>query len=550
MTLPIPLEVRLSNTRLDRHITRDLRSLTFRSVAPGGFASATFTLDRPLVTQPDEIGYFTRVYIVDARNGATPWEGRLQDPGRSAGADGEIWELSAVGPSAHARDRRVPLIYIDQSWERWRRLDFSQASPAVKNDDTKRSTNVPSFTISATSGASYDIGEFISGRRYEAIQAAGMALGRVECLVDNGATATQFSNKLVTRADGGSSHVVEDLNWDTTSALLAGAVGAGTPITNGDNIAELRADRDDGTAWSASSGGVPINTRWAEFWFPVVRCRLMNADGTDITSGYSATSVLASEVVKDLVGRLLDQYDGVNATIATTGYAIEQLVYPDGTTPADVLDDLMLFEPGYYWAAWESDPTTGKYRFEWKAWPTTVRYLADVLDGYSAPSSAVELFNKVTVVGKDSEGLTKKVTRTQTVPELTAAGLTREELVPLADELYTTTNANRVGDMFLAEHLTPLNAGSLTVARPVYDSVANRMVQPWEIRPGNLIRVSGIRPNIDSLNATDRDGVAVFRVMAVEYDAGSAAATLELDSRPRTVEHLLAKLQQKIARRG
>jgi hypothetical protein len=190
------------------------------------------------------------------------------------------------------------------------------------------------------------------------------------------------------------------------------------------------------------------------------------------------------------------------------------------------------------------------HRFEWKAWPTTVRYVADVEDGYTAPSSAVELFNKVTVTGKDAEGLTRKVTRTQTVPELDAAELTREALIPLADELYTTTNAERVGDMFLAEHLTPLNAGSLTVARPIFDIAANRMVQPWEIRPGNLIRVGGIRPNIDSLNATNRDGVAVFRLMAVEYDASNAAATLELDSRPRTVEHLLAKLQQKIARRG
>jgi hypothetical protein len=56
------------------------------------------------------------------------------------------------------------------------------------------------------------------------------------------------------------------------------------------------------------------------------------------------------------------------------------------------------------------------------------------------------------------------------------------------------------------------------------------MVQPWEIRAGNLIRVRDVTPRIDSLNATDRNGVTVFRVYAVDYDASSNTATLELDS--------------------
>ena len=41
------------------------------------------------------------------------------------------------------------------------------------------------------------------------------------------------------------------------------------------------------------------------------------------------------------------------------------------------------------------------------------------------------------------------------------------------------------------------------------------MVQPWELRPGKLIRVRGIQANADALNSTERDGVTVFKVIAV-----------------------------------
>jgi hypothetical protein len=94
----------------------------------------------------------------------------------------------------------------------------------------------------------------------------------------------------------------------------------------------------------------------------------------------------------------------------------------------------------------------------------------------------------------------------------------------------------------LAEHATPPNAGTLTIARPIYDHERGRMVDPWEIRPGNLIRVRGIQPNPNSLNVTDRDGVTVFQIVGTDYDTSSASATLELDSYSPTVARALAAL--------
>jgi hypothetical protein len=42
-------------------------------------------------------------------------------------------------------------------------------------------------------------------------------------------------------------------------------------------------------------------------------------------------------------------------------------------------------------------------------------------------------------------------------------------------------------------------------------------VMPWDILPGNLIRVRGLQPRLDSLKATTRDGVSVSKIVSMEY---------------------------------
>jgi hypothetical protein len=135
------------------------------------------------------------------------------------------------------------------------------------------------------------------------------------------------------------------------------------------------------------------------------------------------------------------------------------------------------------------------------------------------------------------------------VQALTDAGITRTLQVDLGSERSSALNAQQVGSMQLAEYATPPNEGTLTISRPIYDHQLGRMVEPWEIRPGNLIRVRGITPNTNSLNVTDSDGVTVFRIVAVDYDTGSASASLELDSHPLSVERALANLAKRGPRR-
>jgi hypothetical protein len=183
-----------------------------------------------------------------------------------------------------------------------------------------------------------------------------------------------------------------------------------------------------------------------------------------------------------------------------------------------------------------------RHRFEWREWPTTVAYDASTVDGYSSTGSAEGLNNQVVVRYHGGLGPTKTEQASQVVPELTDAGLTRNGYRDLGDEVGSLANATRAAQQFLTDHATAPNAGRLTVSRPIFDHDLGRMVDPWEIRPGKLIRVRGILASSDALNATSRDGVTVFKVIGVDYDTSSASATLELDSQPLSLAHLLARI--------
>lgn len=540
MSIPLPLSVRIRTANADRHITRDLRGLSFRSVAPGGFASATLSLNRPLSPQPDEIAYYADVYVYDARNGATVWEGRLEDPGRGAGSDGQVWELTAMGPSAYASDRKVPLIYVDQSMERWRRHSSSLRNASTTTDTTDDDTPALNYTFAEGSTVSTDQ---TATMIYRALRESSQHLARVRAQVTDGGTSTLWEDRLLTQNPAGTLTTVHSDTWNTTARFIFGERGHATQtIPSGHDIAFYRSIRvgASGTATASSN---------AKFDNVIVRAMLKNASGADITSGYTVNYVLPHEVVKDLLGRLLTKYDGANASIDTSSiFQIDQMAYPDGVTPAEVFNDLMLMVPAFYWAAWESN-SDGLHRFEWKAWPSTVRYEADVTDGFDSPGSAAGLFNAVNVRWRSPAGNIRIRRGTQTVRELDDAGLTREDTLDLGDNIASSAIGDQVRDQFLAEHKTPPNAGTLTVARPILDMVAGRMVMPWEIRPGNLIRVRGVLPRVDSLNATARDGVTVFRVVGMEFDAATASVTLELDSYPYTTARALAFLARRQARR-
>jgi hypothetical protein len=529
MTLPIPLTVRWKTSRADRHVDVELSDLSFRSQVPGGFASARMSLSRPLRYQPDEFAYYSQVQIQDKRNGNVVFDGRLEDPGRNAGSSGEIWELAAVGPSAHAHDRTEPLVYVDHTLDGW--INSSLNAHYMDISHTEDANDTPVIRITPSEGTTWvqnDRGATIYRRLYD----SGQKLARITFHWDAGATTV---NNIVEAA--ATTGTVPSGPSDIATATYNVAGGTLTMVIGdfafGRNVAQMIAQRTGADIFfgAGSNGWLIVD--------PIIRAALVDKTGATITTGYTTDGILAHEVVADLLGRWLNQYDGANASIATTSYAIEQFAF-DSINAAGVFEELMKFHPDHYWAAWESN-SAGKHRFEWRAWPTTVRYEADVFDGFSSPGSAVELFNQVYVQWVGSQGRVRKTLRTIAVPLLDDAGLTRTGFVDLGLDAGSSANAIQAGDEFLAEHSVPLSAGRLIVARPILDRNTGIMIQPWEIRPGELIRVRGIDASQDALNTTTRDGVTVFKVVAVDYSTSSAAATLELDSSPVTLAHLIAR---------
>lgn len=544
MSLSIPLTVRLSTSRGDRHITREVRDLRFGWVDPGGYRSCQVALDRPLTIQPDEIAYYGYIIVYDARTGLVVWEGRLEDPGRSAGSDGQVWELTGIGGQAHLSDRTVPLVYIDSepTYERVDNVtpggqDSMGASPGdASGADRNLLLQFPEG-LSVTTNSRVVV-------RYNKIQRAGQKLARLSATWDAGVIDTNHSVQAVARTDGSlaSGENAATATLSTAGGTLSAVIT--TNFTSGRNTIEWRQIR---TAGGAST--IPSDNYWVSVTDEIIQATRYNVIGFEMTAAadYLTNYLLAHEIVTDIIGRLLvSLYEPTIATTAT--HQITQFAYPDGVDGTKMLADLLALESGFTWRVWERT-TAGKYKFEWTTTPSTIRYEADVLDGYDAPGSADGLYNRVTVRWRDSGGHVRTTERTSTSPALTAAGLTRQGMVDLGDEVGTQAAAERAGDQWLADRTYPPNAGSLRIARPILDLSTGRMVQPWEIRPG-LIRVRGVLPRVDALNTSTRDGVTLFRIVAAEYRASDAAAMLELDSyAPSTVRAITDLLRRPVHRR-
>lgn len=534
--LQSPLTVRISNARADQHVTRRIADLEFTSTAPGGFEGASFELADPIDIDDPLLALESRVYVYDTRSAEVCWEGKLTDSGRSFSDSGETWQLTALGPKSHASARFRPYVVIDRTLDRWIRIN--NAWPALTAEVTSNpvdSTNdkcllftFPRVAVDNTAQVSLynglyeDNGLVLGGFGYSYISGFSSANQELLAIVNG----TTYKNNA--------------MNVAAASITPASVNGAGS-FPYPDSRLWLQLNR-------VSGGPTTIinDNTWTCVYDLWTRGMLYDKTGATITGAgtYTNAYVLAHEVVADLLGRFLVEYDGAGATLPVTTYQIDQLAYPDGVRPADVLDDIALFSvPDRRWCAWESN-AAGKYRFEWDTWGG-VAYEASVVDGFDSPGSSADLYNRVTVLGTDARGRQQSVRCSASVPALGSA-IHEAEPIDLGSEAYSTANAQRIGDQFLAEHAYPPNAGTLTVRRQILDLGKGRMVDPWQIRPGELIRVRGVNAHPDSLNNTStRDGSTVFRLTGTSFRDSDRAATLALDSPASTLDTMIARLQRK-----
>ena len=533
MGVPIPLGVRLFNSDVDRHVTRDLRDLSFREVVNGGYASMTFSLDRPLHVTAPELALYTDADVYDLRTGKTAWNGWLEDQGQSADSNGVVYDVSAIGPSAHANEIKRPYILADASSGGWERRP--PATPAVnfaKNGfveiGSSESGLVTLIRIGVREGETVDasVNDKFFIARYRRLIDAGMKLARAHFAVQTGFNnPTQWDMNIYTRQSfTGSGTQAATAGVDGTTLTLEANIVDGD-FSNGANVVELSLVRRSGnTTISDENTDVTASRLLTAPGLMIVALR-EDKSGNEITTGSTSYDDLTHQnIVEDLLGRMLPLYDGANATIGTSSitHSFRQFAYPDPITARQALEDVIAVHSDMYWAATDRQPD-GTYEFEWANYGTTPRYVISARDGYQAPLSAADVYNEAVVRYRLPSGGFGHSVRTNTVSLLETAGRIRTVPVDVGDNL--GESADDVGDAQLAGHDTP-QGGTLVVARPVLNRDTGIIEEPWEIRPGCQVMIA----------ETGR----IHTVIAKDYRVSAAAATLELDQPATTSANQIA----------
>lgn len=536
------LSVRLSGNFGELNITNEIDNLAFRSEGIGGFTTASFHLSRPINLQAPELAAMNKVYIYDSRSPRKiAWQGYLENPARSANAQGLIWTVSAVGPSSRLKDVASPMVYVDMKTSNWRRgeavaADGPDTRPLLHTEqDEPIGFDDPGWRLRCESGHTVGVGD-VGAIVYELSPDSGQNIGRLNVNAVMGLNSVGWLFNIGATGGGNGYHTDLAANFSTTPANYPAVIV--THFETDRNMLWMLIVRD------ISSVAISDDTIWMFLYNITVRGTIYSKTGTELLAAadYTVDYVFAHEVVADILGRWMSSFDRDDATIATTSFHITQLAYTSPVRPAEILEDLTTLEPDYRWAVW-GDTQAGKNEFEYVRWDAGDVLECDPTDGFSSPESVSNMYSDVSVRYNDGNGKILTYTASQTVPEL--QGIKRTGVVDLGSDVgVRLSNAQQAGDAFLAEHNTPSNSGTLTIARPILNVTRGIMVDPWLIRPGTLLRLRQVQARPDYLNAIDHNGVTLFRVVSVEFSTQSGAATLELENFNPTLARQLAYVQR------
>jgi hypothetical protein len=585
MSVPVPLGVRFYSivNPGEWWVTRWVEDLTFRSVVPGGFASATITLHIPRSTQStvhaDQLGFsrinelFGRVQIVDLRSLEVAWEGRIEDPARKV--DPNTWEIGALGSMVAATDVKRPVFYVDSSLDGWvpnNRIGDDGSFQTVYRVAWDSSTDTDNNKLVTKYNTNLNISD--AARQWAwrwASHGYDQAIARFTT-THNGNTSNSGQNSSLFVILGINANTQIDKTTFNSSTASTKTNVIGTDYTDANTRYILFGAFGSSTPYLPSSGEVMQITAKD----PKVVAVRMDRTGTHLTTAanYPGDYVTVSQVVEDVVGRFLvgGWYEGGSNTpwpgsVRSTDAYIDtsdtthilHLIYPDGATAADILNDLAeQVQTNAYWAIWESAWKAGSpgtdfgtnsgFRFEWTKWPNNWGYLATSQDGFEGQPNGDDVWNFVFYRYPDTGDLNQPHVLTSWLtddmtPELLTGGITRAVTVNKSDPTDGGT-AGTLGDAYLASKKKVQNAGTLTVKRPIqfYDPGANsnsgggRLVDPWMIRPGKLIRITDLPPRAGSTDMsygatapTDALNGTIFRVVATEYQTSDNSCRLELD---------------------
>lgn len=524
------LGVRIVTATRDQHVTKRVRSLTFEASAPGGGTTASMTLRMARDDWPDIVG--ARLFIYDAATATAIWDGWIDNPG-DAYDDTEAFELTAQGPSILAQQRSRALWYIDTGFDNftdsyvydvgWRVQGASESVGDVPSltentetdpDDAEQAVvaQMPSGTVI---GSRYFCGMYWAGA--EGTEMRGRAFSFISKAGFGG-----DPNWLLRVAGWGG-------NLDRQAATAEATQAQVTPASFGGLKVYLRHHAGGGTT-------IPNDNYWGAFSKPLLKAELMDRWGRVVVPTLDPWWPL-SAIVEDLAGRMITDVDPDLTTIDETPYQIDQLMYPEGTRAAAVLEDLLKFEPAYSWAIDAvGSPSWGR-GFHWFKLPTTPRFEITETDGVEFPGGDNDVATEAVVFWTDPKAGYQRRRRTiktadplSTAWEYSGSRTMTADPITLDENKGSAANADRAAQIVLDTHEAPTRAGSAIVARNVRDLQTGAQVSPWTLHQhvGELVRV--------------RESGEVLPMTAVSYADDERAASLTLGWPVQDMDDLLADI--------
>lgn len=524
MSMAIPLGVRIFNVwghAVDQWVTRLVDDISFRSVTPGGFANATFTLHNDQMSAWSEVAQvFNRVQIVDLRSQEIAWEGRIDTIRRQT--DSDTWELGCLGSMAYASDIQIPVFYIDgliSSWE----LGIASVSDlftTTVNEDAQQMTFKPSPVVWAVSHVA-------PVATWQKCEATGQRIGRWDITYSGRSSTADFRTGVdVQTPFGAATQTNVDLTaWNAALVRKSNLIITDFTSTNAQRLRLAMDVTGAGSATVQTSGTISL---------PRVQAQRVDETGAKLqtAASYPNDYVTVEQVVRDVVGRFLVgawlftsnniPYHGHVGSegifIDTTATAqFTHLTYYDGTTGAQVLDDMMTAQPNAYWALWESrfgasvdGNADARFRFEWATWPLGYCYQATSIDGLEEQPDGGAVANLVSWQYPRDDDLSfvqlEQYWDTAKENTLLRDGNVTRAVTVRSDLPSSSVNAFARAVAYFEANQRTTNAGTLTIKRPIQahdaglnsNSGMSRMLDPWLIRPGKLIRITDIPPRSNS----------------------------------------------------
>lgn len=515
------LPVRVVTATRSRHVTAYATGLTFTKNAPGGHTSARVRLSLPLDEWADLVTN-SRFYIYDPATGLPLFDGYVSNPTPNRGGNGNAFELSADGGRILAADDRRTLVYLDRDQEGWVRSPVAtvvqsartEFAPAPGADDT------PGMLLGFSPGQPLGTGHRAAMRYTPLMPTDAMEAGAIASDYVGGVTSADYALELAWDGPvpGPGSTDVDTLS--TTPDTMEYKAGGGT-LPDGSRKLALALKRTGGAT------NVVDDDHWLHHANLRVLGRRMDRFGSLLSAADLTTTdyVLASWVIEDLIGRMMPFVDAGAALVYPSTTEIAQLAYRTPVTALTVFEALTLHEPDMLWEVLES--VNDGHRFNFRPWPTEVRYLLSYADGWQARGTDVDLCNRVWVNWTDVDGRPTAVLVSAEVPSL-GNRVRHADPINLPTGLGSEANAQAIGAEVLAANAELAESATMVVRRRVFDRLTGRWVYPYQIEPGYLAIV--------------REPGTTLRVTEVTYDDDAQAATLTLGQPQLTLDQRLARL--------